>query len=98
MVSLIALLSAGKLCPDWLGVSCLMETRPAVGLRARGLFDLSTVALTSPTEKILTHRALLDHLPQCSQTPAIIPEPGGFLWLHLAVDREQPPRGLQDQL
>lgn len=93
MACLIALLSAGKLCPDWLGMSCLMETRPAVGPRARRLFDLSTMALTSPMERVLTHRALLSYLSQCSQIPAIIPEPGGFLWLHLAVDRGQPPWG-----
>lgn len=52
MACLIALLSAGKLCPDWLGMSCLMETRPAVGPRARRLFDLSTMALTSPMERV----------------------------------------------
>lgn len=91
MACLIALLSAVKYRPAWLGMSCLMETRPAVGLRARGLLDLSTVALTSPMEKVLTHRVLLDYLPQCSQTPAIIPEPGGVLWLRLAIDRGQPP-------
>ena len=75
-----------------------METRQAVGLRARELFDLPAVALTSPMEKVLTLRALLDYLCQRSQTPAIIPEPGGVLWLRLAGDRGQPPRGLQDQL
>lgn len=94
MACLIALLSAGKLCPDWLGTSCLMETRPAVGPRVSGLFDLLTVALTSLMERGLTHRALLGYLSQCSQTPAIMPDPGGFLWLRLAVDRGQPPWGL----
>lgn len=96
MACLIAPLSAGKLCPDWLGTSCLMETRPAVGPRASGLFDLSTAALTSLMERVLTHRALLGYLSPCSQTPAIMPDPGGFLWLCLAVDRGQPPWGLQD--